>query len=92
MSGGGRNLQPCGTPAGARTHRRRREEVCPDCREAFRTYMAEWRAGQPKKPRELAPCGSVSAYRRHLRRGETPCSPCRNAQAAAIAAYREGVA
>jgi len=83
-----------GTYAACQQHRRRREPMCPPCKETYRAYNREQaarkRAGIPRKPprRVKAPCGTRSAYKRHLAQGEEPCAACREANAAASSRWR----
>ena len=62
-----------GTVSGYRTHYRRSEPPCDDCRRAQAEYAAAKHSG-PK------PCGTEAAYARHRRNGEPPCEACRRAQ------------
>jgi hypothetical protein len=41
----GAPLQPCGTPAAAKRHRRRGEPVCDECRKAKNRYDRTWAKG-----------------------------------------------
>ncbi|GAB3117979.1 hypothetical protein GCM10027160_29370 [Streptomyces calidiresistens] len=76
---GARPLAPCGTTAAYSRHRRRGEEPCQPCRDAYnasqraRYRRARRRAGLPACV--LAPCGTPSARRRHRRRAES-CPDC----------------
>lgn len=74
-----RQLQPCGTSAAYRRHKRAGETPCEPCtvarREYNRRHEAARQARTPRKPRRLAPCGTANARERHRRRGEQ-CAEC----------------
>lgn len=44
-----RQLKPCGTPAAARRHLRKREIADPACLAAQAKYVREWRAERKRK-------------------------------------------
>jgi hypothetical protein len=68
-------LQPCGTPAAYRRHKRKREMPCSDCLAAWVTYNKRY---QPKP--KLRPHGTEAGWQRHRRRKEKPCESCRKAR------------
>ena len=49
-----RELKPCGTPAAARRHRRRKEQVCEECLAAERADKAASRAMKRQRARDAA--------------------------------------
>ncbi|MGW7196611.1 WhiB family transcriptional regulator [Streptomyces chryseus] len=72
---GGRPLAPCGTRSAHERHKRKGEDIDPQCAEWFETHRASRR-------RQPAECGTHSGYSKHIRNREEPCQPCRDAKAA----------
>lgn len=85
-----RRKAECGTPPGARRHRRDGEEVCEPCREAWNRYAAEKRGGgfTGRRNRPVAVCGTYPGHSAHVKRGEAPCDPCKRALNAYQREYR----
>lgn len=83
-----------GTAKGRGQHKRRGEEPCTPCREAYNAANAAARAKRlaaagkiftPKVPK----CGELSGYKLHRSKGEPTCDACRDANRKAKADYRE---
>lgn len=87
-----RSLQPCGTRAAYRRHKRHGETPCPPCREAMAALSRADRARRsgPVTPRALQPIphGTDAGYNAHCRRKEPLCDECRKAHNKALRAYR----
>lgn len=76
-----------GTERGAVMHARRKEPVCPECREAYnatrrqrdrerRVKQGLPEVGSPGPARKPINHGTEVGYRLHKRRGEEPCAEC----------------
>lgn len=68
----------CGTYDGYNQHRRRKEKICDDCKEA---RNAQRRLSPEEKKRKQPPCGTARGYVWHRRHGEEVDLACRTANA-----------
>ena len=82
-------MAECGTTAAYQAHKRKQEEPCQPCKDAWAEYY-RLRPTTPK--RELQPCGTMAAYKRHCRDPEKygdPCPKCIAASKEYFSKYEE---
>lgn len=83
-----------GTAKGRGQHKRRGEEVCTPCKQAYNAANAAARAarlaaaGKVFTPK-VVECGTLPGYKLHRSKNEPTCQPCRDANRQAKAEYRE---
>lgn len=75
-----KELQPCGTSAAYRRHKKRNEEPCDLCKEAqklkSRLHDEKRRDRIPNAPFDESKCGTTAGYSQHKRHSVPPCESC----------------
>lgn len=83
----------CGTPYGAKLHRKHDQKPCEPCQAAVRAYNHEWRA-KKRNGKTFRhgfnddACGTYAGYHRHKRHNVEPCEPCWQANSQYLAQWR----